>query len=369
MENDKLYNRYLKDLKEKVGLESVNTTLLAAIVADISEHVQDKDKALVACSDEAELEAIKQRFLIGQFGLEDSVVLDDALASACKQYAAAKSKKHLGVYLYLLLVHLGQEGVYDQGKAVHYPLSSGTTTTSFSEYPEEGFIVAMLRKRLNQEAATLDTAINQGVKHHKMAPLALLKAGQKNLGTVVLGKTTTHVLLDYALHNLTGLDTSTLSEFLLSRQQTHPDHLDYHENFVVDQQFSSDLALAVEGTLLAQTANQLYTQKITCEVVIRHLALHGSGTVIAPATLSNMQLGIQELYVSNLSMHDAVIQVGLGDLEVFSPIKRQLETYLTDVVRTSISHFVKHTYRSIVNQQLETVRFPSERIVLPVFVD
>ena len=99
-------------LKEKVGVKKPDTALLKAIAKSLGPSLYRKDASTVACSNKAELDRVKQNFLIKKLGLKDGPKLDEALKEVCKQFGAANRNKYRAVFYYLLVKKFRKSGMY-----------------------------------------------------------------------------------------------------------------------------------------------------------------------------------------------------------------------------------------------------------------
>jgi len=82
------------------------------IVKHLGPSIHDGDANLVACSDESELKTIKENFLMGKLGLEDSPELDKAIKEVCHGLGESNRKKHRATFYYLLTAILQKESVF-----------------------------------------------------------------------------------------------------------------------------------------------------------------------------------------------------------------------------------------------------------------
>lgn len=91
-------------MKEKTR-SAVDADQLRAITRSLGPSIYNSDSALVSCSDQAELDRVKQNFLIKKLGLADSPRLDEAIKSVCEEYNA--HHKYRAVFYYMLAQKLG----------------------------------------------------------------------------------------------------------------------------------------------------------------------------------------------------------------------------------------------------------------------
>ena len=87
--------------------------LLTAVTKGLGPSIYNKDSSLVAGTDPEELARVKNNYLVGKLGLEDSPELDEAVASVMKTLGAAGVKmKPRAIVYYLLCKHFNKEGFY-----------------------------------------------------------------------------------------------------------------------------------------------------------------------------------------------------------------------------------------------------------------
>jgi len=108
---DDLIQKYAADLRDKCGMEP-DMTLLEKVTIGCGPAIYNADAATVSSSDKAELETVKQNFLIKKLGLADGPDLDAGIAKAMDTYGKSNRHKHRAVVYYLLTKHFGREAVY-----------------------------------------------------------------------------------------------------------------------------------------------------------------------------------------------------------------------------------------------------------------
>lgn len=109
---DELIEKYAKDLKEKCGVAKPDMELLKKIVIGLGPSVYNADSSTVAASDKAELDRVKQNFLIKKLGLKDTPKLDEGIQAAIDTYGRSNRTKHRAVMYYLLVKSFRKSGVY-----------------------------------------------------------------------------------------------------------------------------------------------------------------------------------------------------------------------------------------------------------------
>lgn len=110
-EREKLVIRYKKQLKNYFGVEA-DDDLLKEIVIGCGPSVYKKDAAIVSASDPAEIERLKQNFLIDRLGLPENLNLEDAINSVLDKYGRTNRRKYRVVVYYMLVKRFGKEDVY-----------------------------------------------------------------------------------------------------------------------------------------------------------------------------------------------------------------------------------------------------------------
>lgn len=108
---DELIQKYAADLSEKCGM-SADMDLLTKVTIGCGPSIYNADASTVSGSDAAELETVKNNFLIKKLGLSDSAQLDSAIASVMDTYGQSNRNKYRAVVYYMLTKHFGKESVY-----------------------------------------------------------------------------------------------------------------------------------------------------------------------------------------------------------------------------------------------------------------
>ncbi|MEY4927009.1 MAG: hypothetical protein RI894_1445 [Bacteroidota bacterium] len=88
-------------------------TLLTSVTKGLGPSIYNRDAAYVAGTDPEELTRVKNNYLVGKLGLEDSADLDAAIATVMQSLidAGVKARPRAVVY-YLLCKHFGKESIY-----------------------------------------------------------------------------------------------------------------------------------------------------------------------------------------------------------------------------------------------------------------
>ena len=102
---DEKMAQYEGELKG-LGKSAVDATLLTNITKGLGPSIYLKDASMVSCSDNAELDRVKNNFAIKKLGMAAGPQLDAAVDAVCKEYSARM--KYRAVFYYLLAQKLGK---------------------------------------------------------------------------------------------------------------------------------------------------------------------------------------------------------------------------------------------------------------------
>ncbi len=97
-----LMEKYISDLKEKVGEAKPDLALLAGAVKACGPSIYKSDSATVASSDKEELARVKKTFIGKKLGVTDEAKADAAIAEAVEKYGRSVRAKHRPVMYYLI---------------------------------------------------------------------------------------------------------------------------------------------------------------------------------------------------------------------------------------------------------------------------
>lgn len=108
---DDLIAKYADDLRNKCKMEP-DMALLTKVTIGCGPAIYDNDAQTVAASDTAEIERVKNNFLIKKLGLKDGPALSAGITSVMETYGMAERNKYRAVVYYMLTKHFGKESVY-----------------------------------------------------------------------------------------------------------------------------------------------------------------------------------------------------------------------------------------------------------------
>ncbi|MEM1276264.1 MAG: DUF2853 family protein, partial [Pseudomonadota bacterium] len=98
---DVLIAKYADDLKKKCGVEP-DMALLTKVTIGCGPAIYNADAETVASSQKAELETVKNNYLIKKLGLKDSPELDSAIDAVIEKYGKSERNKYRAVVYYML---------------------------------------------------------------------------------------------------------------------------------------------------------------------------------------------------------------------------------------------------------------------------
>ncbi|MEM8521893.1 DUF2853 family protein [Flavobacterium sp. PL12] len=108
---EELIVKYAADLKDKCGVNP-DMDLLTKVTIGCGPSIYNADAAIVAGSQKAELETLKNNFLIKKLGLTDGADLDAGIDAVMDKYGRSNKSKYRAVVYYLLTVHFKKESIY-----------------------------------------------------------------------------------------------------------------------------------------------------------------------------------------------------------------------------------------------------------------
>lgn len=108
---DELIAKYAEDLRTKCGM-TPDMDLLTKVTIGCGPSIYNADASTVAAGQPAELETVKNNFLIKKLALGDGPELMDAINSVIDTYGRSERNKFRAVIYYMLTKHFGKEAVY-----------------------------------------------------------------------------------------------------------------------------------------------------------------------------------------------------------------------------------------------------------------
>ncbi len=103
-----LYQEEFSKLKVKV-----DETLLKAVTKGCGPVIYLPDASKVSSSDKAELNRVKENFLIKKLGLKDDESLDNGIKAVVDIFGSSNTNKYRAMFYYLLVKHFKKESFYN----------------------------------------------------------------------------------------------------------------------------------------------------------------------------------------------------------------------------------------------------------------
>lgn len=108
---DELIEKYAEDIRDKLG-QTPDMDLLTKVTIGCGPSIYNADASTVASSDDAELERIRDSYLVKKLGLPESPALMEGINAVIDAYGRSNRTKYRAVVYYLLCRHFGKEAAY-----------------------------------------------------------------------------------------------------------------------------------------------------------------------------------------------------------------------------------------------------------------
>lgn len=108
---EELIAKYAADIKDKLG-ETADMDLLTKVTIGCGPSIYSANSETVAASDNAELERVRDNYLIKKLGLPEGPNLMEAINACIDKYGRSNRNKYRAVLYYMLTRHFGKEAVY-----------------------------------------------------------------------------------------------------------------------------------------------------------------------------------------------------------------------------------------------------------------
>ncbi len=108
---DDLIAKYADDLRNKCKMEP-DLALLTKVTIGCGPAIYNPDAETIAASQPAELETVKNNFLIKKLGLTDGPALMAAMDGVIEIYGKSERNKYRAVIYYMLVKHFAKEAVF-----------------------------------------------------------------------------------------------------------------------------------------------------------------------------------------------------------------------------------------------------------------
>jgi hypothetical protein len=109
---DEALEVYQRDMKDKMNISDIDSDLLTKVAKGLGPSIYNADASMVSCSDQEELDRVKNNFLIKKLGLEDNPTLDEAIKDICETMGKSNRNKHRAAFYYLLVQKFDKASIY-----------------------------------------------------------------------------------------------------------------------------------------------------------------------------------------------------------------------------------------------------------------
>jgi hypothetical protein len=89
-----------------------NTELLEKITRSLVPSIFNKDAETVSCSNDKELQTVKNSFLRKKLGIEDVNAIENAVQEICEKMGKSNRNKYRVLFYYFLVKKFGKEDIY-----------------------------------------------------------------------------------------------------------------------------------------------------------------------------------------------------------------------------------------------------------------
>ena len=108
---DEKVEHYITAAKE-LGLD-LSGDLIGKVTESLVPSIYKQDAETVSCSDSAELDTVKNNFLIDKLGVgADDATLDAAIKKVCEAMGTSNRHKYRALFYALLAKEFGKESIY-----------------------------------------------------------------------------------------------------------------------------------------------------------------------------------------------------------------------------------------------------------------
>ncbi len=109
---DEVVAKLEANMTDKLGIKKVDSALLRAAAKACGPALYNKDASTVSSGDQAELDRVKNNFLIKKLGLKDSPKLDEAIQEVVDTFGSSNRNKYRAIFYYLLIQKFKKESMF-----------------------------------------------------------------------------------------------------------------------------------------------------------------------------------------------------------------------------------------------------------------
>ncbi len=96
---------------DKLGI-SYDPALFEAVTRSIGPSIYANDATRVSCTQQSEMDTVKNNFLIGKLGLTDGPELDAAMKEVCDRMGKSNPNKYRACFYYMLVKKFNKESMF-----------------------------------------------------------------------------------------------------------------------------------------------------------------------------------------------------------------------------------------------------------------
>ena len=100
-----------KEEAKKLGLD-LSDELIEKVTVGLGPSIYNRDSETVSCSDDSELNRVKENFAKKKLGVTDEAAIDAAIKKVCETMGSSNRNKYRALFYALLAQELGKTSVY-----------------------------------------------------------------------------------------------------------------------------------------------------------------------------------------------------------------------------------------------------------------
>lgn len=108
---DEKIEQYNEEFK-KIGVKKVDQDVLRGVTKACGPSIYNMDASKVSASDQAELDRVKNNFLVKKLGLSDGPDLDKAIGKVVDTFGSSNKNKYRAMFYYMLADHFNKTDMF-----------------------------------------------------------------------------------------------------------------------------------------------------------------------------------------------------------------------------------------------------------------
>jgi len=109
---DECISLYQSELENTLGIKDYDLDLLKKVAKGLGPSIYNNDASKVSTSDQAEVDRVRDNFLIKKLGLRDDGSLSPAVKEVGEAFGSSNKAKYRAIFYYLLTKKFGKESIY-----------------------------------------------------------------------------------------------------------------------------------------------------------------------------------------------------------------------------------------------------------------